>query len=278
MQEGARLSNVSVVQINDMPRSVSISGVKIFKHLLVIVGSRGFVGVHNTKINTTFVPSQSSHFTESKILSVGLHSFCEQQLLIASGDRLGGLAVWVFDLLACSLDLKLFADIRQPVVCTQFIPAMPQSAPVVDARDFQETPNPNLLPMLIVGTESRCCLFIIDSEHCAQAGSSNGSPRQGVMGRPRTDSREFQWSLCQRCVIDSNSSDSSKESAYYSIRHFEWNEAIETSKVSPELNAVETTAIKQWTGHTLSLYVDKVLTNNVTSVNTLQLLRIIIRF
>jgi hypothetical protein len=196
MQEGARLSNVSVVQINDMPRSVSISGVKIFKHLLVIVGSRGFVGVHNTKINTTFVPSQSSHFTESKILSVGLHSFCEQQLLIASGDRLGGLAVWVFDLLACSLDLKLFADIRQPVVCTQFIPAKFKIFVQSGRLPFRDLENIlssicnqnihchqryltycNHDTSIILLTSAQSACFFIESLLAAPAGSASGAAR-----------------------------------------------------------------------------------------------------
>lgn len=128
----------------------------------------------------------------------------KESLLVATGDRLGGLGIWLVDLESYSFVLKNFSSVEQPVICTRFVPPSPQHHGDKRRHDVS-------LPMLIIGTESKCCIYDLAIEN-----SENPEPDVGNIVRP-SDS----W--CTRCrqMIDSCNSFIG-ETAFYSIRHTHW--------------------------------------------------------
>jgi hypothetical protein len=263
-------------KVPEVPRGVTIHLVKIYRHFVIFCGNRGWLGILNTVTNQMLVPIRACHFTESKILSVSIIPFypvgntAEAQIIMATGDRLGGLALWKCDLHSfMELNLLTFVDMKRAILSLYlFYPAVVKGSCRCDLNLNAMGGNLHwVFPQVVIGTDSNCSLHLLQSAPILPSKSA-------INSRIVQAGAEFDVSVQRICMLDI-CDDQLSQTAFYSVRKVCcYDNAINSGeRAKTNVDSV----VKISAGRpTVEFVIDKVatITNDLTPLSLYQCLRI----
>ena len=275
--------------MSDIPRQVQLSMIRVVGVYVILCGTRGWLSVVNMRSQSHIIPTQPSHYKESKVLAIATTELIpksdvvdvpwespEHVYMIATGDRLGGLAQWLLASASDSLVLVSFTDVHEAIVSVGFAsPSMQSSAEgridacaCVGNRSHPHQTTCCDVPLLFVGSDVRCCLFqTADACTVGLFGHAACEGRLKVSTAPSSiasdaatttataaviasaGADEYPWHITLLSLLEANASE--QDSAYYALRECKW---------SVDSRESDTVATSQ-NNALLTMLVDKVITD-----------------